>query len=419
MHSDPLDDLFANIAPDSPLAEEMEALLTDGLAVDPDTLDTATDAVLAQVQPRPRAPYLGWAAAGLIAAAAVGLLTVNFEAPTRDAHPGHDPAPASPSVAVEVPPASAARVTAVTEALSAGKVDLSLLLFNQLLERGQLSEQQLRHLTIQMHQAANEADPEQQALMLEQTVSGYEAWIAAHSDSPHAASMNYAFAELLYKTQRYDEAFDHYMTVATTYPDSKHASFCAESAVFAAENVIRLRQADGSWDGSPEAGLNRSETQLIAAIDAAVDRDPTSDKARQLQYKGAYALYTSGEHADARERFEAVIDMDPGSPTAVQAANLIADSFAKSEDWESLEATALRFYEDDALGDEDFEASMYSIANRAAMKQLLDGGLSVEEAADAWLALLDQYGDLNGTRDLTIEALRAAGRDPEADRLAD
>ena len=62
---------------------------------------------------------------------------------------------------------------------------------------------------------------------------------------------------------------------------------------------------------------------------------------------------------------------------------------------------------------------MFNIAGRAAMKQLMDAALSSDEAADEWLGLLEQYGDINGARDLTVEALRAAGRESEADELGD
>jgi hypothetical protein len=82
--------------------------------------------------------------------------------------------------------------------------------------------------------------------------------------------------------------------------------------------------------------------------------------------------------------FEDVIDRDPGGEAAVQAANLIADGYANEEDWAALESTALRFYEDEQLGDGTFEDSMLHVAGQAAMKQLMDPALNTDEVAEGW-----------------------------------
>ncbi len=422
MHNDPLDDLFANVAPESPLAEEMQALLQEGLAIEESELDAATDAVYARM--RPRRPWGLFGAMGLIAAAAlVGFLVwkapeaqiAPVESPEVAAHPiANPPTPPRPQLAPDVLAEIADRVDVTVAALQSGNYALALLHFNQLLEQGDLSELQLRKLTIFMHSGARNAeDEETQLLLLEQTVAGYEAWIATFPDEERAPDMNYAFAELLYKTQRYDEAFDHYMTVATRYPESKHAAFCAESAIFAAEQVIQLKRADGSWTGSDEPGLNRAEEQLIAAVDASLGAVPTGEKATTIQYKGAYLLYESGEYGEARERFRSVIEMDPSSPTALQAANLITDSFVIGQEWSGAEAAAYGFYEDQ-MGDEAFQSEMLTLARRAAMMQLEDAVLSADQVADGWLALLEKYGDADDARDKAADALRAAGRDPDS-----
>jgi len=425
MHSDPMDDLFANLSPDSPLADEMEALLREGLAVETAELEAATDDVIQRVQP-PSNRWPAFGALGLLAAAALlGIAVWNADEPQIlpvEDHAGvvdYPPLaadvvePLAPEVAAEI----ADRVDAAATAIGDGNYRMGLLIFNQLLEEGNLTELQLRKLTVTLHGAARKAENEEQTLVLEQTVAGYETWLERFPESDHASDMNYAFAELLYKTQRYDEAFDHYMTVATKYPESKHAAFCAESAIFAAENVMKLQQADGSWDGSEAPGLNRTETQLMAAVDAALAADPDGPKAGNIQYKGAYVLYNSGEFPDARDRFEAVIDADPSTKLAEQAASLIADSFVVTEDWADLEASTLRFSEDLELGDEAFQAEMLSIAGRAAMKQLEDPALTADEVADGWCAVFEKYGDVEDARDKAADALRSAGRDAEADAL--
>ena len=121
-------------------------------------------------------------------------------------------------------------------------------------------------------------------------------------------------------------------------------------------------------------------------------------------------------HSSA-DLFEAIIDQHPASQEAIHSANLIADSYAKSGDWESLEDAAQRFADDEQLGDEAFEAQMLNIAARAAIKQVADGEATPAEAADRWLNVYQQYGDVHGTLDRTVEALRAVGRTDEAAQL--
>jgi len=418
MHSDPIDSLFANITPDSPLAAEMEALLEEGLAVDPRELEHATNNLVAR---RRRPVRLWWALAGmsLLPAVALGYVAIQLvpSAPPSEA-PGNALVSTLPSERTVAEDAGVQeRINAAEHALRSGQYAAASLMFSQILDGGGLSEKELRRLALSVHMAANAAEGEERAVLMERAMHGYDTWLETYPDDPRAHSMHYAFGELLYQNEHYGEAYERYMTVATQFPESKHAAFCSESAVFAARKVIEAKKADGEWEGSESPGLNASETQLIAAVDAAISANPEGPKAAKIRYTGGIVLYESGEHAEARERFETLIELNPEGEEAVQAANLIADSYTRAEDWSALEEAALRFHEDEQLGDASFEAAMLDIAARAAMKQLEDSTQTPGDAADGWLTHLEQYGDVHGAKELAVDALRAAGRNGEADRL--
>ncbi len=135
--------------------------------------------------------------------------------------------------------------------------------------------------------------------------------------------MRYAHAELLYEMGRYPNAIVTYAFVAVEHPDGKRAAFCAAPAVFAAEQMLALRQPDGSRDGA--SGLDDDQETLLAALDLAMDR-PDDIKTQPLAYKAAFLLYDNDALDDAVERFRTIVDLDPDSVEAERTAELLADA---------------------------------------------------------------------------------------------
>ena len=170
------------------------------------------------------------------------------------------------------------------------------------------------------------------------------------------------------------------------------ARFCAESAVFAAREMVR-REAAPATTGRAESALSPWENKQLAALDQ-YTRLFTDDKARGALYESGYLLYNRNHLAEAGERFNRVIAMDPRSREAEQAANLILDGFALTEDWVALRDNA-RFYHDQAnLGSSAFKAEVYGIYERASLK-VIEVGAAKEpdkgKVGAAYLAFADEF----------------------------
>lgn len=202
----------------------------------------------------------------------------------------------------------------------------------------------------------------------------YTTYLEEFPDSKYSYDVRYAFGELLYKIKKYDQAYDQYMKVVATDPKGQHSQFCAESAIFAADEMIKREKAAGT-SGGPDPGkrtepvpLTDWEKKSLAALDQYARLYPDSPKTRNIIYKSAYLLYNKNQFKEASERFNVVIKMDPKSREAEQAANLILDSFALVEDWENLKANAKFYYDQEGLGSGDFKREVFGIYENASLK---------------------------------------------------
>jgi TolA-binding protein len=214
-------------------------------------------------------------------------------------------------------------------------------------------EKNLRAVAVEYHNEARKLGSHQGAReaysLAEQA---YRVYLEEFPESSHTYEVRYAFGELLYKLKNYAEAYVQYMAVVKLDPNGKHSRFCAESAIFAAEELIK---ADGGSDVTKTSGkvskdvqpqeLSANEQKLIDACAQFAKLYPGTDKTKNAIYKSGYLLYNKYRFADAAEQFNLVIKMDPKSKEAEQAANLILDSFAIREDYANLKKNA-KFYFD-------------------------------------------------------------------------
>ena len=352
MDNDTLDELFANIAPNSPLAAEMEALLKEGIAVDEEALAAATDAVMTR-RPRKKLSWWPLGVIGLVAAPAMAFFALNsgyFQ---------------SPPEGEEVPGADSSAPALET-------VDVTTVVPGSDLPKG---------IPLQP---------------VEETERSEGPWSMEDLD----------------RTKRYlrlrmdlldgkDCLQEEYVKEGLLYLDMAE-KIVASSDVTMIPEIQEL--IESFYDG-PMAESEKQCTTLHTASD------------ESLLYATGFSYYQSGQTFRAQVMFEQITTLYPTSPEAPLAANLMLDSYAKEGNWKALERTALKFYENDQLGDAEFEDNMINIAARASMKQIEVGAQNTEEAADDWVDLYDRYGDVHGVKEHTVRALREAGRDDEADEL--
>ncbi len=261
-------------------------------------------------------------------------------------------------------------------------------------------EKNLRKVAINYHDEAKKlgtgsAARETYAL----AYKAYAVYLTEFPDSQYSYDVRYAFGELLYKIKKYDEAYSQYMKVVEIDPQGKHSEFCSESAIFAADEMIKREKGAGGAAPNPGKAteaieLTEWEGKLLAALDQYSKLFPNSDKTKNIIYKSAYLLYNKNHFKDASDRFRVVIGMDPSSKEAEQAANLILDSFALVEDWRNLKDVSKAFYDQQGLGRQSFKDEVYNIYERASFK-LIEVTFEKDQnkltAAGSYRAFYDEF----------------------------
>ncbi len=221
----------------------------------------------------------------------------------------------------------------------------------------------------------------------------YATYLEEFPDSKYSYDMRYAYGELLYKLKKFDIAYDQYMKVVAVDPKGQHSKFCAESSIFAADEMVKkeTKAAGGGPDpGNKTAAVELSdwEKKLLASLDQYAKLFPDDGKVRNIIYRSAYLLYNKNQFKEASDRFRVVIGMDPKSKEAEQAANLILDSFALVQDWPNLKEVGKAFYDQAGLGSADFKKEVYGIYENASLKLIEEAFKKTSDkakgAADYW-----------------------------------
>ena len=201
----------------------------------------------------------------------------------------------------------------------------------------------------------------------------YSVYLTEFPSGKHTYDMRYAYGELLYKLKKFDLAYEQYMAVVALDNKGKHSEFCAESAIFAAEEMTKQEKKEGrgaklSKDKTDAVDLTEWENKLLEACDQYAKIFPDQKKTRNIIYKSAYLLYNHNKFKEASDRFRVVIGMNPKSREAEQAANLILDSFALVKDWANLKEVSKAFFDQDGLGSAAFKKEVYNVYERASFK---------------------------------------------------
>jgi len=202
----------------------------------------------------------------------------------------------------------------------------------------------------------------------------FRVYLDEFPNSTYIYDMRFAFAELLYTVKKFDEAYEQYMKVVQIDPKGKNSKFSARSAIFAADEMIKKegKSATSAGPGAKKTEpipLNPWETKLLAALDQFIQDYPEETNDVQTSvYRAGYMYYDHNMFKDMSDRFQIVIKMAPGSKKAMEAANLILDSFTLVEDWTNLKDVAKKFYDQQGLGDDGFKKDTYKVYENASLK---------------------------------------------------
>ena len=214
--------------------------------------------------------------------------------------------------------------------------------------------------------------------------------------------MHYSYGELLYKMKDFGGAYEQYMAVVAIDANGKHSKFCAESAIFAAEEQVK-QEGGGNASGKKTADAKKNiepqdltewEQRLVTACKQYADLYPNDSKVRNAIYKSAYLLYNKYRFAEAGEQFKAIIAREPTSNQAQLSADLMLDSFVVREDWSNLKSNAKFYYDLEGLGTNKWKKETYQIYENASFKVIevaLDKDGDKSKAADGFVAFYEEF----------------------------
>lgn len=291
-------------------------------------------------------------------------------------------------------------------------------------------ESQLRGIAIDYHNTARQYEKSRhpdtmQVYTLAKTA--YQTYLELFPKNEHTYEVRFAYGELLYKVKDFTGAYEQYMAVVDLDPKGKHSRFCAESAIFAAEEQIKL-EGGASGDGKVTAkatkdvqpiALTAWEQRFVDACNKYATLYPEDKQVKNVIYKSAYLLYNKFRFEEASKQFQAVIAMDPRSKDAELSANLILDALAIKENWESLRQSSKVFLDQEGLGGAEFKKDTRDIYMNASFKLVevnFDKDKDYGKAADGFVAFYDEFPDAA----ISAQALNnAAAYFSKAGRVAD
>ena len=230
--------------------------------------------------------------------------------------------------------------------------------------------------------------------------SAYSTYVEEFPAGEHAYEMRYAFGELLYTLKKFDEAYVQYMEVVKIDAKGQHSMFCAESAIFAAKEMVKVEEKEGKVQKADAKNktailtMTDWEQKQLVALDQYAKLYPQSDKTIGVIYQAGYLFYNKNMFKEASERFRTVIAMNPKSKDAMTAANLILDSLNLIEDWSTLKEVAKAFYDQPNLGDTAFKKELYSVYERSSFKLIEETykkDSDQAKAANAFMAFYNEF----------------------------
>ncbi len=293
-------------------------------------------------------------------------------------------------------------------------------------------EAELRKIATEYHTKSREYEkirhPDTQQLR-ELAKTAYGTYLDIFPVNDKSYDVRYAYGELLYTMKDYAGAFDQYMMVVDIDPKGKYSRFCAESAVFAAEEQVKLEggtkvdmdtSAVKVTKDTPPQELTAWEQRFVDACLKYATLYPEDKKVKDMIYRSAFMLYKKYRFEEASKSFQAVIAMDPRSKEAVLGANLILDALAIKESWDALKSTAKNFYDQPGLGNSKFKEEVFLIYQNSSFK-LIEVNYAADQdkgkAADGFVAFYEEFG--HEAENAALALNNAAAYYAQANRVED
>ncbi len=283
----------------------------------------------------------------------------------------------------------------------------------EMAEARELAERTLSNLAVNWHQEGRKTRDDE---TFGYAAEIYKDYLSLFSDSPKAYDLRFFWAELLNDNlNKYDRAAIEYDAVALQDIDKaegrkkdadgkamkpgKYFEPATYNAILAWDQVVTAQREAGklkverSKDGKP-AEIKPPMSDLIAASERYVKYIEKGEKRVEVLYRIARTYYDYDHLDEAIRRFNEITDNYPdykfenGDLAGELAANLVLDSYNLREDYENVQASAIRFYGNPKLARGKFKKDLEAVIEQSSFK-LVNQMEARKEWARAGQAYLD------------------------------
>lgn len=237
----------------------------------------------------------------------------------------------------------------------------------------------------------------------------YSAYLERFPNTPSSYEYRYNFADSLYYSDQFLDAARQFAVVRDSNLDNRLQKDASEGVVSALEAYADIQTAAGKYTPpdmpkDPDAGPFEpvKRPPLAVALQDAYDRytelNPDSEGAATIIYKAGELSQRYNQFADARDRFQRVIDRHCDEDVAINAGYAIIDGYAVQGDLgntaKTVDLLAAKACGTGAAKTE-FAGKLRSIGNAVIFQEatlLFEAG-EFEAAADRYVALVNQAPD--------------------------
>ena len=251
----------------------------------------------------------------------------------------------------------------------------------------------------------------------------YQRYLERYRKDQNTYELLYLYADALYYSEEYERAFKQYLQVRDSKLGQEHQEESAFSAILSHVKILKkaITKGDlqakpslleeerttnsGSSDGQTDEESSEPQRVTPEAIPAlaqqAIDireeylklglsNDEDTDRVAILKYKVGEIYMDYLNYEPGRKKLIEVIEQHPKSPVAINAANLLIESYRLERDWIAMAQWAEKIAKA-GLGDEMVaQAKIWKVGALFKTAKALFDKKQYKEAAKEYVTLVDQ-----------------------------
>lgn len=255
----------------------------------------------------------------------------------------------------------------------------------------------------------SEGRDEEAKVEYEIAARAYAAYLERFPNTQSSYEYRFNFADSLYYSDQFLDAAKQFAVVRDSNLDNRLQADAAEGVMSSLENYAELQEAEGKYTlpdmpKDPDAGPYEPQEipPLARALQDAYDRYselvPDAEDAATVMYKSGEISQRHNQFAEARTRFQRVVDRHCGEDVAINAGYAMIDGYTVQGDLANVSKT-IEMLEGKACGTGDakneFAGKLRSIGNAVIFQEatlLFEAG-EFEAAADRYVALVNEAPD--------------------------